>query len=226
MTNEELCIRAQGGDRDAWNSLLLEVFPFIEKRAAYFSSKYRVLRIDEEDMAHDFVVLYDDVVKEYKPEKGALFLTYFSSAIRNLVSDKADPRKRKDVPPWKETGLNKLVSEKDYYLTYDIPYTPEDIYLRKETIMEVREALERVSIREQAYLHYRFGFLDGEEHAQNETAEHFYLSLSRGRSLERSAIRHVRKELKTKQVCVPKKKEQVMREPGKLIHEDFWIIHN
>lgn len=61
----------------------------------------------------------------------------------------------------------------------DYNKNPEQLFIRKETITEVRNALGEISDRERAYLHYRYGFLDCVLHDQSETAAHFHLSLSR-----------------------------------------------
>lgn len=232
MTNEELCVLAQGGDSDARDRLLLGIMPFIRGKALCTSRENSALLLEVEDMTHNFVVLFFRVLEKYKIEKGTLFLTYFSAAIKKRVAGKLKRKMKYEIPPWRQIGINEPVSEDDGSLTYaetvtyDISYTPEQIYLRKETIMEVREALERVSKREQAYLLYRFGFLDGEQHAQDETAKHFYLSLSRARNIEKTALRHMRRELHDNNDRPKKFSIQEIREPGRLIHEDFWIIHN
>ena len=74
----------------------------------------------------------------------------------------------------------------------DYNKNPEQLFIRKETITEVRNALGEISDRERAYLHYRFGFLDYVLHDQSETAAHFHLSLSRARHTEKAALKNVR----------------------------------
>ena len=77
----------------------------------------------------------------------------------------------------------------------DYNKNPEQLFIRKETITEVRNALGEISDRERAYLHYRFGFLDYVLHDQSETAAHFHLSLSRARHTEKAALNNVRRAL-------------------------------
>ena len=77
----------------------------------------------------------------------------------------------------------------------DYSKNPEQLFIRIETITEVRNALGEISDRERAYLHYRFGFLDYVLHDQSETAAHFHLSLSRARHTEKAALNNVRRAL-------------------------------
>ncbi len=49
--------------------------------------------------------------------------------------------------------------------------------------------------RENVYVQYRFGFTDGETHSLSESAQHFRLTVSRAKSLERSALKQLRHEL-------------------------------
>ena len=77
----------------------------------------------------------------------------------------------------------------------DYNKNPEQLFIRKETITEVRNALGEISDRERTYLHYRFGFLDYVLHDQSETAAHFHLSLSRAMHTEKAALNNVRRAL-------------------------------
>ena len=69
------------------------------------------------------------------------------------------------------------------------------LFIRKETITEVRNVLGEISDRERAHLHYRFGFLDYVLLDQSETAAHFHLSLNRARHAEKAALNIVRRAL-------------------------------
>jgi RNA polymerase primary sigma factor/RNA polymerase sporulation-specific sigma factor len=77
----------------------------------------------------------------------------------------------------------------------DYSKNPEQLFIRQETITEVRNALEEISDRERAYLHYRYGFVDDMSHDQTETASYFHLSLSRARHTEKAALNNVRRAL-------------------------------
>ena len=73
--------------------------------------------------------------------------------------------------------------------------SPEQLYIKKETILEVREVLWMISDREREYLFFRYGFIDDVEHDRTETAFHFHLSVSRAKSLEAAGLRHCKRQL-------------------------------
>ena len=73
--------------------------------------------------------------------------------------------------------------------------TPEKILLAKEWLGEIHCALGAIPARENHYLRYRFGFEDETAHPLIETANHFYLSESRAKKTERSALNNMRSEL-------------------------------
>lgn len=63
--------------------------------------------------------------------------------------------------------------------------TPEQIYIRQETLLELYDAIEHLHAREQTYILYRYGFTDDSEHTLIRTAEHFHLSMSRAKTTEK-----------------------------------------
>ena len=77
------------------------------------------------------------------------------------------------------------------------PFTknPEEYLIEQETIHELYTALERLSPREQTYLLYRYGFIDGLPHSRIETATHFHLSENRARKTEEQAMDNLWLEL-------------------------------
>ena len=70
--------------------------------------------------------------------------------------------------------------------------TPEQIYIEKENLSEIHDALNRISARERDYLCYRFGFDDDEYHDKTETADHFIMSKSWAGKLEKTALDNFR----------------------------------
>ncbi len=71
--------------------------------------------------------------------------------------------------------------------------SPEQIVINTETIKEMYDALNKLENRERTYILYRFGFEDGKEHSVIDTAFHFSLSVSRAKSVEKSALHKMRK---------------------------------
>ena len=72
---------------------------------------------------------------------------------------------------------------------------PEQIYIEQEMAAELHEAMDALPDRENVYVQYRFGFTDGKDHPFTETAQYFYLTESRAKSVERSALKLLRHEL-------------------------------
>ena len=72
-------------------------------------------------------------------------------------------------------------------------HTPEQIYLRKEMLAALREALAKCPARNRVYLLYRCGFDDGEEHNRKETAAHFHLKRSEAIRIEKNGLRFLSK---------------------------------
>ena len=91
---------------------------------------------------------------------------------------------------------------------HDVAYdhtlpTPEQAYIRKESIAEVNEALEGIWDRERRYLLYRYGFADDREHTRIETGEHFHFTEIRVKKEEENALSAIRHEL---WVVIPEKR--------------------
>ena len=134
-------------------------------------------------------------IQTYDPETGNLFLTYAQAIAENAMLDYV--RKCASAIPVSGSILSLDASppgfDSEANVTYadilpdDYNKNPEQLFIRKETITEVRNALGEISDRERTYLHYRFGFLDYVLHDQSETAAHFHLSLSRARYTEKAA---------------------------------------
>ena len=140
---------------------------------------------------------------DFDPESGNLFQTYASAVAENAMVDYV--RKCISVlpPSGRIASLDAPApgTDPEGNVTYaeiipdDFSKNPEQLFIKKETITEVRDALQMITDRERTYLHYRYGFMDDLPHDQTETAAHFHLSLSRAKSTERAALDNVRLEL-------------------------------
>lgn len=132
-------------------------------------------------------------INTFDPETGNLFQTYAAAIAENAMMDYV--RKCISAIPYTGRILSLDAPAPGYDPADDVTYgaiildeyskTPEQIFIKKETIEEVRNALQMISDRERAYLHYRYGFADELQHDQSETAAHFHLSTSRAKSIER-----------------------------------------
>ena len=73
--------------------------------------------------------------------------------------------------------------------------SPEQIYMEKELIERLYRVLIDVGERSGTYLCYRFGFDDGDEHSVRDTAEYFMLTETIAKSVERTALAEMRREM-------------------------------
>ena len=164
---------------------------------------------------------YDDLLEEgrigmwksiakYDPESGANFLTYVKPAIRHAVIDLIR-QQRQDMEALSDRitveALETRYSEGRQYTVWDdlaempdivgdpFHQSPEQIYMEKELIERLYRVLIDVGERSGTYLCYRFGFDDGDEHSVRETAEHFMLTETIAKSVERTALAEMRREM-------------------------------
>ena len=201
MTNEELVHLARDGDREAMDTLIENILPSIRIIAGKIRKRYTGIFVEKDDLIQEALLGSLKAVDTYDPEKGNLFWTYISKISENAMMDYV----RKCIAAIPETG--KMISldetppgfEPESSVTYadiipdEYSGTPEQIYIRKEAILEVRDALQKVRPRDREYLHYRYGFIDDIPHDRKETAEHFHLNDSRAKNTESRALNHVRK---------------------------------
>ena len=191
MTNEQLCSLVREGDKVAESALIENILPSIRITAAKIKKRHSGIMLEKDDLVQDAMIGVLRAVKTYDADTGNRFLNLCTDNCRKC--DDGFSIFSFDAPP---PGLDAEAN-----ITYadiipdDYTKNPEQLFIRKETITELRNDLETISDRERTYLHYRFGFLDYEHHDQSETTAHFHLSLSRARSTERTALGNVRRAL-------------------------------
>mgnify|MGYP002626045878 CR=1 FL=1 len=159
--------------------------------------------LEVDDLVQEALIGVLRAIKTYDPETGNLFLSYAHAITENAMLDyvrrcaSAIPASGSILsldapPPGFDPEANVTYAD---ILPDDYSKNPEQLFIRKETITEVRNALGEISDRKRAYLHYRYGFVDDMSHDQTETASHFHLSLSRARHTEKVALNNVRRAL-------------------------------
>ena len=203
MTNEQLCSLAREKDKAAEAALIENVLPLIRITAANIQKRYSGILLEMDDLVQEALIGVLRAIQTYDPETGNLFLTYAQAITENAMLDCV--RKCASAIPASGTILSLDASppgfDSEANVTYadilpdDYSKNPEQLFIRQETITEVRNALEEISDRERAYLHYRYGFVDDMSHDQTETASYFHLSLSRARHTEKAALNNVRRAL-------------------------------
>lgn len=72
--------------------------------------------------------------------------------------------------------------------------SPEQLYLDKERLLALYNAMNRSSLRDAAWVRHRFGF-GGEPCALAAAARDYGFSISRARHIEDEALRHIRENL-------------------------------
>lgn len=195
LTNEELCRLAKNGDNRAVEILINNNIGFIKTTAKEAASQYRD-SVEFDDLVQEGQIAIWKCINKYDEHSGITFLTYAKYAIQNAMTELV----RKNISSalvetdsldgYIESGEQCLWSEltSEYYSK-----TPEIIVLKAEQVCEMYAALRIIEVRERTYLLYRFGFNDGREHSVADTAFQFSLSKSRAKSLEKAAIRKMRR---------------------------------
>ena len=212
-SNEQLCRLAQAGDTAARDILLESNLGFIRKIAL---EQYRSMGLDENDIGIDL----DDLVQEgsisllnaiplFDAERGMKFLTYAAPAIRNAMTDciraalaQFEQRMvdKRDGPGFQRVYLDDVLSDDERMLRIEAiadptAQTPEQIYIKKEQLIELYAAMDKLTAREQTYLLYRYGFTDGKEHPLIGTAIYFHLTKGRAQKTEEQAMDNLWLEL-------------------------------
>ena len=202
MTNEHLCLLAQQGDSSAQDTLIKNFISSMKLDAAALKKKYSGLQVEAEDLLQEALIGFLRAVQTYRPNEGIQFQTYASAVTQHAMLDYIRKCKS-DIP---ESGpIISLDNTPPSLDTTSVTYvdilineyaaSPEQLYNKKETILEVREVLWMISDREREYLFFRYGFIDDVEHDRTETAFHFHLSVSRAKSLEAAGLRHCKRQL-------------------------------
>lgn len=194
-SNEELCASARRGDAGARNELVENNLGFIRKTANELWSSQRELNsallLDREDLVQEGALGLLRCVDTFDPESGGKFLSYAAPAVRNAMLDSIRERSR----TFEAQNIGSRISLESAAHA-GTRYTPEQLYLERESFEELHAALGRIEPREWGYIEYRFGFDDEDtERTLTQTARHFHLSESRARATERQALDDVRLEL-------------------------------
>jgi RNA polymerase primary sigma factor/RNA polymerase sporulation-specific sigma factor len=202
MNNEHLCLLAKQGDFSAQDTLIKNFISSMELDAAALKKKYSGLQVEAEDLLQEALIGFLRAIQTYRQKEGIQFQTYASAVTQHAMLDyirkcKSDIPESGPIisldntPPGLDTTSVTYVD----ILINEYAASPEQLYIKKETILEVREVLWMISDREREYLFFRYGFIDDVEHDRTETAFHFHLSVSRAKSLEVAGLRHCKRQL-------------------------------
>ncbi len=166
ITNEQLCIAAQGGDKWAENALVENNLRFIRKTAYEIWSAQRELNaalgIELNDLVQEGSLGLLGCIGSFQPDYGNKFLTYAAPAIHNAMLDYI----RRQNPTFEAKNLDCVIrldevkrdenKGRHEFIADSRVQNPEQIFIAKETHEEIHTALEMIEEREKAYNTYRF----------------------------------------------------------------------
>lgn len=186
----------QNGNHEACTHLVEQNTAWIRSMAVQFEKQYSnsILSCDDYEQEGRIALLH--AAKRYMPEKGK-FLTYAAVVIRTAMLDalrQTHPEISVVSLEENQTAVEAMQSDNPA-LSRDIYHkSPEQLYLDKEKLLALYDAMNRSSLRDAAWVRHRFGF-DGEPCALAAAARDYGLSISRARRIEDEALRHIRENL-------------------------------
>lgn len=205
LSNEQLCQLAQQGDNNAKEKLLQNNMGFICKQASELLQNNNP-NIEIDDLIQEGCLGLLNAITSFNAARNIKFLTYAAPAIHNAMLDfLRNAASQFESKLTSDSGLQIICL--DDVLTDDerqqkietiadpTAKSPEQIYIDKETMLELYTAIKNLTAREQTFLLYRYGFIDDTEHNLTETARHFHLSLSRTKATESQTLDNLWLEL-------------------------------
>jgi len=185
--DEELCKRIQNGELDACDLLIRQNLYFIEKTAGSFALNPWI-GLDRDDLVQIGSMAMVDAAKSYNPNRGAKFKTFMTPVLKNAMMDLIREHQKgfayRAIDP--EGTLNcRLVQIDDEipnsngltiadFIKDTVTIQPESRENRRESIEEIRKALNTIPEAQRMYLCYRLGFgEDNMPHPLEDTAKQF-----------------------------------------------------
>ena len=186
----------QNGNHEACAQLIERNTMFIRSAAIQFEKRYgsAVLSCDDYEQEGRIALLH--AAKRYMPENGK-FLTYAAVVVRTAMLDalrQTHPEINTVSLEENQTAVEAMQSDNPVQSRDIYHKSPEQLYLDKEKLLALYDAMNRSSLRDAAWVHHRFGF-DGEPCALAAAARDYGLSISRARRIEYEALLHIRENL-------------------------------
>ena len=196
--NERLCALAQAGDGAARELLLERNMGFVRKAALELHRQTGESVLDVEDLVQEGCIGLLSAVDRFDAGKGASFLTYAAPTIRNAMTDCVRAaisqfERRLEFDGLQRVYLDDVLDADERLLRIEAvadpnTQTPEQVVLRREQLAELYAGLDSLTVREQTWLLYRYGFTDGTEHPLTAAAQHFHLSEHRAKNLHAQSM--------------------------------------
>lgn len=204
-SNEELCLLAQQGDKDACAELLLQ-------NEAYIVSLIRKLGFDYKSHMEDLMQCgylgMLRAVEKFDPEKGYNFLTYatewINKELREYLNkilgrpDEVDLSEVKDVPVQQpeDEGFRGLVR-----VNTTISSNPmEQAVIRKEQTELLQRSVKALAPREREFALHRYGLEEHDPMGREKMMSEYNIPMAEVKRLERNIHDFIRKYLSKSKV--------------------------
>ena len=186
----------QNGSHEAYTQLIEQNTAWIRSMAVQYEKQYSnsILSCDDYEQEGRIALLH--AAKRYMPEKGK-FLTYAAVVIRTAMLDalrQTHPEINVVSLEENQTAVEAMQSDTPAFSRDIYRKSPKQLYLDKERMLALYDAMNRSSLRDTAWVRHRFGF-DGKPCALAAAARDYGLSISRARRIEDEALRHIRENL-------------------------------
>ncbi len=144
LTDEELALRSQAGDREAEEQLLKQYSDVVKREIRFLF----LVGAETEDLAQEAMIGLVKAIRDYSPDRGASFRTYATRCIRNQIRTAITAAGRQKHQP-----LNTYISiyadstEEGEKLLSELALredsgNPEALVLRKEGLEELEERMQ------------------------------------------------------------------------------------
>lgn len=198
LTNEDLCVQVQEGDRTACEILIQQNEEFLQDCIGKIGIKPE-WGLDRDDFMQEGRIALVKTAETFQPTARKKFLTYAGKAIQNALMDLVRSQGRtfegmavSAESPYRLTSLDNLLMNESREAKIEIhpnSENPERICLKREGILELRKALNTLDARERDYLIWRYGFDEvNRQRTRKETAKECNLTMGSAKKLEAQAL--------------------------------------
>lgn len=158
MTNEELAAMAAQGDIESLHKLYFAVKPLLFKLISRYFPLCKNSLAEPEDLLQCGYFAVLEAVNDFSPDKGLLFNSYLGYHVKNTCLAELGFKGKRQV---ETISLDTPISDEGEGLTLeDVICDPSsDTYSYSELndmMLIVREEIDKLSPREQIYIHYRY----------------------------------------------------------------------
>ena len=143
MTDEQIAIKAQGGNNDCVNSLLSRYKSLVNK----ISRSYFLIGGDMEDIVQEGMIGLYKAITHFSPEKTASFKTFATTCIKHQIQNavKVASSEKNQIlstalPIAEKTNFEEEEDTFEIVVPSDLP-SPDDKLMAKESLEEMKEII-------------------------------------------------------------------------------------